>query len=351
MAGGTAGDAVEARPDIDFLTLATYTAGVTAVEVVTEKLSEFLLGGSFIDKTIFGKAGKTTKLGEWAGKSWVTRVLGDTLSEGLEESISEFADTALFNLMIAQGDNTLRKNYSISDILYAGIIGGAIGGIMGGGRIATTSKYVVTKDGQVMTKSDAKTRNLEIAKELTKTETLKYKEKLSRLTELAQTSKLTDVLTTKYEGQLTAEQLKQLHPEEYYNAVAYDKKNAKEIVDVVMTLAKVHSVVGDAKFKELTELANATIETAQRLADNYVSGIKATDVKKRYVEMKAKQVNGVDTSFKIVDGLITNFHLPESTLLMLVSALESVEEIKQIYQVAVNEKYRFFSFGDAMLLL
>ena len=55
--------------------------------------------------------------------------------------------------------------------------------------------------------------------------------------------------------------------------------------------------------------------------------------------------------FKIVDGLITNFHLPESTLLMLVSAFESVEEIKEIYNVAVEQKYRFFSFGDAMLLL
>lgn len=55
--------------------------------------------------------------------------------------------------------------------------------------------------------------------------------------------------------------------------------------------------------------------------------------------------------FKIVDGLITNFHLPESTLMMLVSAFESVEEIKQIYDIAVKDKYRFFSFGDAMLLL
>ncbi len=55
--------------------------------------------------------------------------------------------------------------------------------------------------------------------------------------------------------------------------------------------------------------------------------------------------------FKIVDGLITNFHLPESTLMMLVSAFESVEEIKKIYDIAVQEKYRFFSFGDAMLLL
>ena len=55
--------------------------------------------------------------------------------------------------------------------------------------------------------------------------------------------------------------------------------------------------------------------------------------------------------FKIVDGLITNFHLPESTLLMLVSAFESVEEIKNIYKIAVEQKYRFFSFGDAMMLL
>ena len=55
--------------------------------------------------------------------------------------------------------------------------------------------------------------------------------------------------------------------------------------------------------------------------------------------------------FKFVDGLITNFHLPESTLLMLVSALEGLDDIKNIYAVAVKEKYRFFSFGDAMLLL
>lgn len=55
--------------------------------------------------------------------------------------------------------------------------------------------------------------------------------------------------------------------------------------------------------------------------------------------------------FRCVDALITNFHLPESTLLMLVSALCSREEILSIYEIAVNEKYRFFSFGDAMLIL
>ena len=55
--------------------------------------------------------------------------------------------------------------------------------------------------------------------------------------------------------------------------------------------------------------------------------------------------------FKVVDCLITNFHLPESTLIMLVSALCSREEILNVYQTAVAEKYRFFSFGDAMFII
>lgn len=54
--------------------------------------------------------------------------------------------------------------------------------------------------------------------------------------------------------------------------------------------------------------------------------------------------------YKVVDGLITNFHLPESTLIMLVSALSDREKIMNAYEVAVNEKYRFFSFGDAMFI-
>ena len=55
-------------------------------------------------------------------------------------------------------------------------------------------------------------------------------------------------------------------------------------------------------------------------------------------------------TFKCVDALITNFHLPESTLLMLVSAFSSREQILEVYKKAVEEKYRFFSFGDAMFL-
>ena len=56
-------------------------------------------------------------------------------------------------------------------------------------------------------------------------------------------------------------------------------------------------------------------------------------------------------SFRVMDALITNFHLPESTLLMLVSALAGREHILAAYEEAVRERYRFFSFGDAMFII
>ena len=54
--------------------------------------------------------------------------------------------------------------------------------------------------------------------------------------------------------------------------------------------------------------------------------------------------------FKVIDGIITNFHLPESTLIMLISALSSRDKIINAYDIAVKENYRFFSFGDAMFI-
>lgn len=54
--------------------------------------------------------------------------------------------------------------------------------------------------------------------------------------------------------------------------------------------------------------------------------------------------------FKVMDALITNFHLPESTLLKLVSAFGGYEHMMQAYRIAVAEGYRFFSFGDAMFI-
>ena len=54
--------------------------------------------------------------------------------------------------------------------------------------------------------------------------------------------------------------------------------------------------------------------------------------------------------FKVLDALVTNFHLPESTLIMLVSALAGREATLSAYEEAVKERYRFFSFGDAMFI-
>ena len=65
---------------------------------------------------------------------------------------------------------------------------------------------------------------------------------------------------------------------------------------------------------------------------------------------------GIDKAAKVckylgIDGLITNFHLPESTLIMLVSAFMGYDNTMNAYKTAVEDKYRFFSFGDAMLIL
>jgi len=56
-------------------------------------------------------------------------------------------------------------------------------------------------------------------------------------------------------------------------------------------------------------------------------------------------------AFRAIDGLITNFHLPRSTLVMLVSAFAGMEQTRRAYEEAIRERYRFYSFGDAMLII
>ena len=110
-----------------------------------------------------------------------------------------------------------------------------------------------------------------------------------------------------------------------------------------------------------------TAENAQKINDAKKSGRRVIAVgttSVRTLESAANEdgtVNAIsgDTGifiyppykFKVVDSLITNFHLPESTLIMLVSALSTRERTLEIYQIAVNEKYRFFSFGDSMMII
>ena len=82
-----------------------------------------------------------------------------------------------------------------------------------------------------------------------------------------------------------------------------------------------------------------TLETIRRDHDEFVECSGWTDI---FIYPGFK--------FKAIDGLITNFHLPKSTLVMLVSALAGREHILNAYKIAVEEKYRFFSFGDAMFI-
>ena len=108
--------------------------------------------------------------------------------------------------------------------------------------------------------------------------------------------------------------------------------------------------------KETADLINETKKNGGR-----VIAVGTTSC--RTLEASASKLGAVaedsdDTSifiypgykFKVIDALITNFHLPESTLLMLVSAFYNRDKMLEAYKTAVEEKYRFFSFGDAMLI-
>ena len=122
-----------------------------------------------------------------------------------------------------------------------------------------------------------------------------------------------------------------------------------------------------ADHKMHSEWYSVSEETAQRIRETKAAGHRVIAVgttscrtleavAAKYGEIKACSGNtsiflypGV--KFNCIDGLITNFHLPESTLIMLISALYGYEKTMAAYKVAVEEKYRFFSFGDAMLIL
>lgn len=109
--------------------------------------------------------------------------------------------------------------------------------------------------------------------------------------------------------------------------------------------------------KEAADIINLTKAEGGRVICVGTTGCRTVEsVMTKYGEMR--ECSG-DTdifiypgySFKCMDGLITNFHLPESTLIMLVSAFAGYENTMMAYNTAVAEKYRFFSFGDAMLII
>ena len=119
----------------------------------------------------------------------------------------------------------------------------------------------------------------------------------------------------------------EMHTEHYYikdedvEKINKAKKNGKRVIAVGTTSCRVLETVANEK----GEVKKAEGDTQIFIYPGY--------------------------KFKILDGLITNFHLPQSTLLMLVSALAGREYVMEAYKKAVKEKYRFFSFGDGMLII
>lgn len=109
--------------------------------------------------------------------------------------------------------------------------------------------------------------------------------------------------------------------------------------------------------QETAQLINNTKKNGKRvIAVGTTSCRTLESVASKYGEIKA--CNGFTDifiypgyTFKVLDGLVTNFHLPESTLIMLVSAFCGYENTMNAYKVAVEERYRFFSFGDSMIII
>jgi S-adenosylmethionine:tRNA ribosyltransferase-isomerase len=120
-----------------------------------------------------------------------------------------------------------------------------------------------------------------------------------------------------------------------------------------------HQMVGEA-----FHVPRETVEAVQRArsAGGRVVAVGTTVVRALEAAMGAEQALTAMTGetklfitpgyqFRVVDGLLTNFHLPRSTLLMLVSALAGLERMRGAYAEAMNERYRLYSYGDAMLIL
>ena len=153
----------------------------------------------------------------------------------------------------------------------------------------------------------------------------------------------------------------------------FDEVILQNLKDVGVNQATVTLHVGAGTFTPVREadlskhqmhyewfsIPNETLQAIEKTKKNSgrVIAIGTTSLRALESQANSQQSSGETNlfitpgyQFKVVDGLLTNFHLPKSTLLMLVSAFAGVENIRSAYQHAINQQYRFFSYGDAMFL-
>ena len=130
----------------------------------------------------------------------------------------------------------------------------------------------------------------------------------------------------------------------HFEECSIDEENAAIINDTIENGGRIISV-GTTSTRTLESMAGMPLQPFK----GEQSSAKAFRVRSGNTSTGIFIYPGYE--FKIVDSLITNFHLPKSTLLMLISALYDREKILEAYEEAVKEKYRFFSYGDAMLII
>ena len=128
----------------------------------------------------------------------------------------------------------------------------------------------------------------------------------------------------------------------HFEECSIDEENAKIINDTISEGGRIISV-GTTSTRTLESMAGMPMQPFNRNSMSKMFRVRAGETSTGIFIYPGYE-------FKIVNALITNFHLPKSTLIMLVSALYDREEILKAYEEAVKERYRFFSYGDAMLI-
>lgn len=157
----------------------------------------------------------------------------------------------------------------------------------------------------------------------------------------------------------------------HFDDAILEKVRAKGVAIAFVTLhvasgtfrpVKVENLEEHVMHKEYFEVSQQTVDAVEETKSRGGRVIAIGTTSMRSLESASRQgylqASRGDTDlfitpgyqFKTVDALLTNFHLPESTLLMLVSAFAGYKRIKKVYQHAIAEKYRFFSYGDAMFI-
>jgi S-adenosylmethionine:tRNA ribosyltransferase-isomerase len=124
-----------------------------------------------------------------------------------------------------------------------------------------------------------------------------------------------------------------------------------DLVPVAEETLEEHEIHGERY--EVTPEARERIETAERVLAVGTTTTRVLETVARGGPSAGRTELFITPGFEFgrVDALLTNFHLPRSTLLALVMAFAGIEQTRRLYALAVDERYRFYSFGDAMLIL